>query len=203
MIESINIKKDMILKACCDLSVEIGWHDASIMEKASIKAGYSSGMGLLLFPDAIQGVISYYFTRITETNLSLYQDHLMHSSLERLAITQSINLYIHMILDTMEMDREAISLAVDYCDTIKNLKYYTQEILWKMSNIIWHDIVHDKSLDYNFYSKRILLSLALKLIIFDWQEYGLDYAKNNTLLRLKKISSLGRKFSHFFQSSNQ
>lgn len=135
------------------------WND-KILKEANNKCNFIDNYYLVLFPDGIKQIISFFYD---------CQDQLMIQHLNSLeSIPQKI--------------REKVALSLNYrikhcCSKeswLKTNAYFimpdnaatAMQLMWKTCNIIWH-FAGDQSTDFNYYTKRgLLFSVYTSAILF-------------------------------------
>ncbi len=137
---------DNFLKIC---AID-GWSNQSLKE-ASIHSGFNDGDELLIFEDGIYSLIDFFFE---QGNLELKKES-KKIDLKNLRVRDKIKELVKLRLDIDKDQKNAlqslttISRGRKIPTLIKN-SYNIADIIWKIAG--------DNSEDFNFYSKRIILS---------------------------------------------
>lgn len=152
--------KAQILDAALPDIVFDGWHERLIPDAAA-KCGVSRSDALLALPNGVNDLLAYYFARgdermLTRLNESPYPEKI------RTRITDAVRARIEVDEESKEVFRRAIaalslpsraSLAI-------RVNYKTVHAIWRWAG--------DTSTDYNFYTKRAILTGVLASTRLCW-----------------------------------
>lgn len=164
-------KKIRFMQSLLELLPFNEWND-KIINEVEKKCGFAKGYGLILFPDGLVEIIKFFES---------YLDNITLEILNKQAIPNKI--------------REKISLAVKTRINAvlpiihsKNATYFAlnpiqgTEVAFQSCDIIWQ-YTGDKSIDYNYYTKRgLLLSVYVSSILFYIQDESENYINTNKFI---------------------
>lgn len=182
MNEVETIKRE-ITKLALTLASKEGWNN-QILEKASAEAGVDSGMGALLFNGDIRNVIEYFINNVYKTAYSEYFTSAGRSS----RIQDIIFEFFTICLRTLAPNKPAISKMLSFFMLPWNTAFGIKT-LWRCADNVWYELLNDGSLDFNFYTKRCLLSYAVLNAILFWQnDESVEYIDTIGFLRAELSS---------------
>lgn len=179
-------RKDLTMLVA-ELAPFEGWTNRALYEAAS-ELGFSRERALVLFPRAIKDVVRAF---------NLYLDQVMEEALpatgfDTLKVRERIATLIKARLNAMEPYRDGIKTGRTFfvmpyhvSDAAHSL-YDTVDRMWRLAG--------DQSEDYNFYSKRFLLSGVYSSTLLYWLEDSSDdYEKSSYFLdrRIAEVLRLG------------
>lgn len=150
------------LDALLPLAAERGWNDETLAEAANA-AGLDEGEQALAAPKGVIDLIDGYF-RDVEAKLA---DHLAAADLEALRVHERVAHGVRTWLDLLAPHRAAVIRAGVHVAA----PWRADRALagpWRVADTVWTGI-GDTSEDYNYYSKRSLLTATLPPILLYWQ----------------------------------
>lgn len=152
--------KEKILKNFLKICKNDGCNENSL--KKSIKeAGFDEKLQEIIFENGVLDLIAFYFDSLDHKILAKVKKQ----SLSNLGISGKIQKLVAMKLELIAQDYEFFLQIAKYLRNCQNLKFILKNS-YQFADLIWYEI-GDKSTDYNFYSKRLLLSkIYLKTLIF-------------------------------------
>ena len=199
MRENVQKIRDQILEHALLRVPFEGWHWQGICQAAE-DCGYDRNMAHSVFPQGLEDVLDHLADladREMMDQLSLLtpeemrvRDRIKHGVLHRL---QALNAY-----------REAEKYAISYW-AVPGRQGRAARILWRTSDRIW-TWAGDTSTDYNYYTKRGLLSSVLASTTLAWlKDTDFDIAqpgKTHAFLdrRIDNVLSFGKTFGPVFES---
>lgn len=168
-----------------------GWID-SVATKAAEEAGLDAGQQALGAPSGVIDLIEQFFKNAeTEAKLRIEEIDFTGFSVRDRVATGTMEW-----LRALENDKEAVRRAISWGMLPWRLEQPLQR-LWRVSDMIW-TAAGDTSTDYNQYSKRGLLAMALPSIILHWIEYDDPVELREFVDRqINRASTFGRKSSAF------
>lgn len=169
-----------------------GWSIATL-EKASKAAGFKGKMAELMFKNGVISVIDYYFASLDE---QMKVNTLKHKSK---SVTENVKRAILERIKLLSKHRALVTRTMAYMAMPQN-SIYGMKFVWRTADVIWHDIVDDKSVDFNYYSKRTLLSGVYTSTIMFWvNDDSKDMVETEKFLdrRLKDVASIGKFLGRF------
>ncbi len=185
-IETMNEKqKDQLLARLLLLVPFEGWSETALAEAAQ-DIGLTTNQTALFFPRGITDVLRYY-------NQQLDQQVMVRlEASEDLKVREKITLAVRYRLELMTPNREAIRKGISFftmplkaSEGLHNL-YDTVDSIWLAAG--------DRSTDYNFYSKRMLLAGVYSSTLLYWLEDSSDeYEKTWSFLdrRIAEVLKIG------------
>jgi ubiquinone biosynthesis protein COQ9 len=158
---TLTANRHKILTHAIELAGENGWNEA-LLGKAAIRAGFKETYGRAAFPEGI--------TELTD----LYVQHCTDQMLKKIDTKKFQTLKIREKIETAIMAR--IELYAEHKDAVRELlKFYRlpQYAFHGMTNLgrtadaIWR-AAGDSSTDFNYYSKRFILSGVYSTTLLYW-----------------------------------
>lgn len=165
------IKKLSFVQSLLELLPFNEWN-SKLLEEAGKKCGFAKGYALIVFPEGLSEIIEFFEN---------YLDNILLESLAKIEEPAKI--------------REKISLAVKIrVKTVlpiihsKNAAYFAlnpiqgTEVAFRSCDAIWR-YAGDKSLDFNYYTKRgLLLSVYVSSILFYIQDESDNYIETDKFI---------------------
>ena len=186
----MNLKKAKlnIYTNCLNRISKCGYSN-DILKIVTIESGYGEALAEILFPEGIADILTILF----EEKYQLALGDAKSSEFNELKVTAKIKFLVLSLLSHLSEDKIAIKSILKniYKPTlfIKNLK-----ITWVIVSGFWYE-AGDKSTDFNFYSKRLILSCVYLPTLIYWLDQNktdLDTEKflDNLLGRVSKIGKV-------------
>ncbi|MEH6630277.1 MAG: COQ9 family protein [Halopseudomonas aestusnigri] len=180
-------QKDTLLDALLPVVPFEGWSDSTLTEVCA-NCGMSSQEVAILFPRGMTDILRYFNQRL-DTQM---MEELENLGLEDMKVRERITLAVRTRLELMEPHRDAVRKGLSFfamplkaSEGMHNL-YDTVDAMWLAAG--------DKSTDYNFYSKRLLLSGVYSSTMLFWLEDSSDdYEKTWAFLdrRIAEVLKIG------------
>ncbi len=149
MAEKITQIRDDILMALLPLVPIEGWVWTAV-ERATQGAKYDAAIAKAVFPEGMVDVLSHFSYWMDREMLKVWPLNLKNRTRDK--ISQAIMARIHSIVKHREAEKRAIAFWAR-----PTRKFTGAKILWRTADIIWTTI-GDTATDYNYYTKRALLS---------------------------------------------
>lgn len=159
--------QEQILAAMLLTVNQWGWSQ-EVLDQTTCNLGYPAGMSLVVFPEGLDQVLK---------SINQYFDQQMIKQFQKkheitLRTHEKIRMMLQIRLEAMQPYYQSL---------IKISKYYAHPIrfsimakcLWKTVDEMWH-LVNDKSLDYNYYTKRGLLYRIHSATLIYWMNQNSD-----------------------------
>ena len=159
-----------------------------------------------LFPKKIESISIFHF----EKTYILAFKGIKSKILKEKSISKKTNLVVMAFLKSFFKKSSLSIFCINY---IFFKPFLYSKVIYKIANNVWYDI-GDKSIDFNFYTKRLILYNILKNSFFYWRkslnlDSTLAFTQNQINFfgkwgRFKSIgkSRLKEKFSFFLQRKN-
>ncbi|HJD59456.1 MAG TPA: COQ9 family protein [Rickettsia endosymbiont of Omalisus fontisbellaquei] len=177
------IKKLSFVQSLLELLPFNEWN-SKLLEEAEEKCGFAKGYALIVFPEGLSEIIEFFES---------YLDNILLESLAKIEEPAKI--------------REKISLAVKIrVKTVlpiihsKNAAYFAlnpmqgTEVAFRSCDVIWR-YAGDKSLDFNYYTKRgLLLSVYVSSILFYIQDESDNYIETDKFIETS-VENIVKTFS--------
>ncbi|WP_053332460.1 COQ9 family protein [Candidatus Jidaibacter acanthamoebae] len=157
-----DIIKEKILEEIIKIVPTAGWGVKSL-EQASQNAGYNKYLGEVVFENGVDGIIEY-FIAINEAKML---SELKKLNLDKMRIRDRISEAIKIKLNIYADNKEVIAKTVAYL-SIPFKSPLGLKLLWQTADIIWYEAGFDKSTDFNYYTKRTLLSSVYSSTLIYW-----------------------------------
>ncbi|MEY4463783.1 MAG: hypothetical protein RLZZ81_754 [Pseudomonadota bacterium] len=177
------IKKLSFVQSLLELLPFNEWN-STLLEEAEKKCGFAKGYALIVFPEGLSEIVEFF---------EGYLDNILLESLTKIEEPAKI--------------REKISLAVKIrVKTVlpiihsKNAAYFAlnpmqgTEVAFRSCDAIWR-YAGDKSLDFNYYTKRgLLLSVYISSILFYIQDESDNYVDTDKFIETS-VENIVKTFS--------
>ena len=174
----MNDLKTRILDAALPSIVFDGWTQATL-EHAATSIGLSTVDVKRAFPHGVVDAVSYFSQRADETMLeTLSRDYQLLSMKIRERIATAVMVRLRAQAENREAVRRAIGFYAMPWNSAAGLTalYATVDAMWRAAG--------DTSTDYNFYTKRLLLSGVLTSTVSVWlDDTSENFADTEAFLR--------------------
>lgn len=184
MLEKIRIETTPILLEILK-DKDFGWE---LIEEAALKTGHPYGLVRLSFKDSLPFVL----TSLADFLTFLVKHQIDFVDLTSLRTHEKIRKIIEVGFETLEPYRDALRRLINSA-MVK--RYFTTEmkILYDIVNYIWYK-AGDQSTDYNFYTKRLLLSVAYVPTFLFWLKEGSTQESTMNVLdqKLQQVMKMGQ-----------
>jgi len=125
-----------------------GWSE-SALEYGAKKAGHHAGYALLVFPGGAMEALDYYLVMLDKQMLA--------RELQETRITARIREVLVRRFELLAKHKLVAGRTVAYLALPWNLAQ-ASHFVWRTVDVIWHVAGNDRSIDFNYYSKRSLLA---------------------------------------------
>lgn len=183
ILEEHHIKKISFVQSLLELLPFNEWNN-KLLEEAEGKCGFAKGYSLIIFPEGLSEIVEFFES---------YLDNILLESLSKIEEPVKI--------------REKISLAVKVriksvppIIHSKNAAYFAlnpmqgTEVVFRSCDAIWR-YTGDKSLDFNYYTKRgLLLSVYVSSILFYIQDESESYIETDKFIETS-VENIVKTFS--------
>ncbi|WP_419903838.1 COQ9 family protein [Kiloniella sp.] len=180
-------QKDKLLDALLPVVPFEGWSESTLTEVCA-SCGMTPQEVAILFPRGMTDIVRYFNQRLD--NQMMFK--LEELGMDELKVRERITLAVRTKLELMEPHREAVRKGLSFfamplkaSEGMHNL-YDTVDAMWLAAG--------DTSTDYNFYSKRLLLSGVYSSTMLFWLEDSSDeYEKTWAFLdrRIAEVLKIG------------
>ena len=193
MTENIeDLKKKILFSVLEILPYEI--FDGNIISKACENINIQKEYSNLLFPNGRVEVLEFFRDYIDEIMLKRINKELVNIN----SITAKIYESIKIRLEILDIHRIIIPKIISFYSMPWNhFKLYPYT--WRSMNLIWRVAGGDKSTDFNYYTKRGLLTGVYWSTILYWlQDESLNYQSTHDFLQreLNLVVKIGRKLAN-------
>jgi len=159
-LKSDQIREEILCECLNDVPFE-GWN-WDVIERASVRLGYEADMAQAVFPARMKDVLKTF---------SNWADKQMLAKLEKtdpeaLRVQDRVRLAVRTRLEVLAPHKEAVRISVSYW-LRPFRKWQAPSMVWQTAGVIWK-WSGDKSEDYNYYTKRGLLSGIITSTILAW-----------------------------------
>lgn len=180
--------RDEIVTAALDLAVFDGWN-AAMLARAAEDAGYSSYEIRAVFPSGVQSALDHFADMADRWML----EALVNLNAEDLRVRDRIREAVLARLHVLAPHKEAVKASLGFWSVpLRHGK--AGKIVWRTADCIW-TWAGDESQDYNYYTKRGLLSGILASTILVWcQDDTPEIKKTTSFLdaRIQNVMNFGR-----------
>jgi ubiquinone biosynthesis protein COQ9 len=167
---------DRLLEAALPLAAFDGWTDEVLAEAAS-EAGLAPEAVRLAAPRGVLDVIAHWSARLDADMLA----RLEGADLKAMKIRDRVTFAVQARLEAIGRDEEAARRARARL-LLHDAGTLGSELIWQTSDLIWRAL-NDPSTDFNWYSKRAILSAVYVSSLSAWlNDEGRDKAKAKAFL---------------------
>jgi len=185
-------KKLEVLKQALKIVPFEGWSNR-IMEAASVKAGFEPDFCYLLFKNGVHDLVDLYAENLDDRMVEKAKNSKIKS------ITQLVKLALFERIKLLSKNKTTAKKTSSFLMLPNNL-LFSSKLVWRTADRIWKDIVNDKSIDFNYYSKRTLLcSVYTSTTIYYLGDDDITLKNTEDFLdrRLGNVASFGKFMSKF------
>ena len=186
--------KHQILNASLKEIAINGWSDKSL-RKACKKIGIDSNAYKLYFPKGMVEIVEFYFEQINKAMLV----EIHQFSNENLKIRERIKNSILIRLKYIAKDRLLAQKTASYLSLPWNISL-SLKLTWEIADLIWYEAGNDRSTDFNYYTKRSLLSgVYIATIGYYLNDFSEGYKDTIDFLdrKLENVIMMGKFISRF------
>ena len=194
---SIQDKKLQILNQALKIVPFDGWSN-QMMENDTEKAGFDSNTCFLLFKNGVSDLVDFYANQLDDRMVDLTSKQNIKS------ITQKVKFALFERIKLLSKNKTTAKKTSNFLLLPQNY-FLSSNLVWRTSDRIWKDIVNDKSIDFNYYTKRTLLcSIYTASIIYYLGDDDITLKNTEDFLdrRLKDIANLGKTIGKLKKSSS-
>lgn len=169
------------------------WND-KIINEVEEKCGFAKGYGLILFPDGLAEIVKFFESYLDNITLEILNKQEIPNKI-REKISLAVKARIKAVLPIIHS---------------KNATYFVlnpiqgTEVAFHSCDIIWQ-YTSDKSIDYNYYTKRgLLLSVYVSSILFYIQDESENYINTDKFIdnSVENIVQAFMQMTKLFDPSN-
>lgn len=147
-----------LLEALLETAPDLGW-TASSLEAARERSGLTRGEVDLACPDGVSDLLAEFHDKISST----VGRRLAEADLSGMKIRDRVTFGVRAYLDALEPFRPAVRRAIaSPLNVLEGPKG-----LWSVADVIWAGL-GDRSTDFNWYSKRTILSGVIASTLIVW-----------------------------------
>lgn len=153
---------------------------ALMLRRAAEKAGVNEAEAAAAFPGGVMGLVEYWSDAADKASAAA----LKSEAAKALKIREKVALGVEARIDYLRPHKEAARRAAAWLALPMNAATGAR-LLWNASDAIWRGL-DDKSTDFNFYSKRAILSGVLSSTLARWfADDGEDETATKEFLRAR------------------
>jgi ubiquinone biosynthesis protein COQ9 len=164
-----------------------GWSGAAL-KAAARDLDLPMAEAINAFPGGLREVIAYFSAHVDAEMLAALESH----DLEAMRVRDRVALAVRTRLGLLEDHKEAVRRGLSFLALPPNAALGAR-LLWQTVDAIWY-AAGDRSTDYNYYSKRTLLSGVYSSTLLVWlNDQSEDQAESWAFLerRLDEVLKLG------------
>ena len=184
---SIQQKKLEILKtALCIVPFE-GWSNRT-MEMATEKAGFEADFCYLVFKNGVHDLVDFYAHNLDDQMVEIIKNKKIKST------TEKVKFALFERIKLLSKNKTTAKKTASFLMMPQNAMF-SSRLVWRTSDRIWKDIVKDKSIDFNYYSKRTLLcAVYTSTIVYYLGDDDLTLKNTEEFLerRLSNVATFGK-----------
>ncbi len=166
------------------------WNER-LLEEAEIECGFAKGYSQIIFPEGLRGVIDFYENLQDQKMLELSKHESPIKIRDKIALALKVRIKDYV--------PKFVHLANRNYFAMPNNVLFATKMAFRTCDVIWR-YAGDKSIDYNYYTKRsLLLSVYISSIIY----YIQDNSENNIDTDKYIADSLAKIISIFAKFNNR
>lgn len=151
MSANIQAQKELILAEALKLFAREGV-SIGTLDLAGRRLGFADGYAELIFSCGIGGCLELYFAQLhSELMRRFVSQDTLH-----MGVTLRIKKALELTVDILAENKSGVSAILNFLSMPHKLPLELK-LVQRNVNLIWYDIGRDESLDFNYYSKRLLL----------------------------------------------
>lgn len=179
--------QDKIYDQALKMVIFDGWHDNLCLE-AGNKLNIPEAIIMIAYPNNTRSLLDLYYTKINENMRKKIEENASFNSYK---VREKI---YHLIATKIDiLSKDVTRKLLSYLMMPNNITYGTKK-LYETVDIMWY-MAGDKSTDFNYYTKRLLLAQLYKSTILYWlNDDSLDYKATHDFIlrRIETILKIGR-----------
>ena len=173
-----------------------GWSEAAL-NRAAEDMGVDPDVAFISFPNGTADIIKGYL----DLELRQFQDTLADQNFNDMKIRDRIVTCVRLRLEMAKDHKEASLRAARYLSNPKNSSIGARH-LWRSVDLMWR-ATGDSSTDFNYYSKRTILSAVYSSTYLFWlSDHSEDHVDTwafldrriTDVMRIEKVKARWRKF---------
>lgn len=187
----LNSKRLKLFNLSKNLIEENGWNE-ELFDKISKNKKSKLNQLNLLFPEGYKEMLKYYMMQLNK-ELEL---ECVKNKLDELPLHKRIKKIILTKIKIINKNNNLYKKTISYMLLPFNHKLLLSE-LYKSVDLMWY-IANDKSTDFNFYTKRIILSGLYLSVVKEFINNNITSAEkklDNNLVKVLKITSIKQKLN--------
>ena len=191
-----SIKKKLLNKALEVIQVE-GWH-SNLLKNLDSELKLPQGTASAIFPGGVTQLAEFYNEYVDNGMIKEYNSKLS----SYMKISEKIRLCIISRIKFLSTNKIAYTKYISLLGIPTNLNLAAR-LLWKTADLIWREAGNDTSVDFNYYTKRAILSAVYTSTIMYWlNDDSEDFSETISFLDRKlynvgQIGKIKRKLSNF------
>lgn len=155
--------REALLQAALPHVMFDGWSEATI-RAAARDLEMDPGIAMDAFPDGPRDLVESFSLWADEEMLK----QLASLNLQEMRVRDRIAAGVRLRLECLEPHREAVRRSLSFLGLPQNAPLATR-LLWRTADRLWY-AAGDTATDYNYYSKRLLLSGVISTTTLYWLE---------------------------------
>jgi ubiquinone biosynthesis protein COQ9 len=180
------VQQKLILQQVLELTAFEGLSDATIT-KAAVEVGLHHMAGKRLFAGGVNDLLAFYNTQLNEELEALAEVQ----NLAQMRTHERIEWLLLKRFEQLQPYKEAVRRITAYSALPWNANAALKR-LWQSCDVIWR-LAGDKSLDYNYYSKRSLLAKVYVATLLFWLNDQDDNLQEFVQRQIAGVLNMGRK----------
>lgn len=145
-----NLRQELLTEALKDIPFD-GW-SFKVVENAAFRLFNNKAYSEIAFPEGVKDLISYFIDNINKE----LEEKIKATDLTKLKVREKIFLIVKTRLELLKHHKIIIQKLLSYLSMPQNISFSTK-LLWCTADQIWY-LADDKSVDYNYYTKRTILA---------------------------------------------
>ena len=170
--------RERLLDAMLAVAAETGWTQSGL-EAAAAKAGLSLGQGMLACPNGISDLLE----ALSQRASAAVRQRLAEPEVQAMKVREKVSVGVRAYLAALDSAKPAVKRAAGSpANLIAGPKG-----AWAAADAIWAGL-GDKSTDYNWYTKRLILSGVVASTLLVW--LGTDDASEIDAFLARRIGNV-------------
>lgn len=165
------------------------------MEIATEKAGFEPDFAYLVFKNGVHDLVDFYAQDLDDKMVEIVKAKKIKST------TESVHVALFERIKLLSKNKTTAKKTGSFLMLPTNC-VFSANLVWRTADRIWKDIVKDKSIDFNYYTKRgLLCTIYTSTTVYYLGDDDLTLKNTEDFLarRLKDVVVMGQTIGKFLR----
>lgn len=177
-------QKCAIIPVFMKLAAFDGWNKATLVKSVK-NLNLDKNYAEILFPDGINDFVEFF---VDNLNANLAEEISKNKDFSEKKISEKIEILVWERIKLLNKNKLAIK-QLSYYLSLPNNYFIASNSVWKTVDSMWK-IANDKSTDFNYYTKRLTLSLVYSSSLLYWLKDESDQSKDTEEFIKRRIENV-------------